>query len=471
MAFEPTEGLENEIQAAVSARRKELNELMFSLIQNQEILDGLEVKIRNAKFKKSIDISSPRALNVKMIAELKMSLLHESGREAILFYMFKRVESSKHCANQENLNILQAIREQLIKIRDTENLEKALFKKYNQNRSIFTEEKTKLHRKLGVFFQRLNWFENYFLEEKKFVQLYNRQMNIDSKLPEDGRKIEYPAKNLSKKYSALFKVKAIENKLARTLQSTLQEEQRYEDAFKVIGIRLGELDTSNIVNLCLHHESVLQELSDRATYQWKKNDELWKVLSKVVNSLQNEFYGANRTTNRDVLVMEKKLSEIKKALDEEVNEYEYAHCQQQPVYIGMQFLTKRLLGVDVSLSSLQNVHWVFKSYKNEIINTLKKMLELTSKLHDLHNNNVILENRKLSYPLREVTSDSWKSIGLVTSSNNIRVQASVTNSNLDIGNNATNTKFPIVEMDEEAKSVRSKIKARSRNMIKQPRKR
>ena len=149
-------------------------------------------------------------------------------------------------------------------------------------------------------------------------------MNIDSKLPEDGRKIEYPAKNLSKKYSALFKVKAIENKLARTLQSTLQEEQRYEDAFKVIGIRLGELDTSNIVNLCLHHESVLQELSDRATYQWKKNDELWKVLSKVVNSLQNEFYGANRTTNRDVLVMEKKLSEIKKALDEEVNEYEYA---------------------------------------------------------------------------------------------------------------------------------------------------
>ena len=69
-------------------------------------------------------------------------------------------------------------------------------------------------------------------------------------------------------------------------------------------------------------------------------------------------------------------------------------CQQQPVYIGMQFLTKRLLGVDVSLSSLQNVHWVFKSYKNEIINTLKKILELTSKLHDLHNNNVILENRK-----------------------------------------------------------------------------
>lgn len=324
MAFEPTEGLENEIQTAVSARRKELNELMFSLIQNQEILDGLEVKIRNAKFKKSIDKSSPRAFNAKMIAELKMSLLHESGREAILFYMFKRVESSKHRANQENFNILQAIREQLIKIRDTESLEKALFKKYNQNRSIFTEEKTKLHRKLGVFFQRLNWFENYFLEEKKFVQLYNRQMNIDSKLPEDGRKIEYPAKNLSKKYSALFKVKTIENKLARTLQSTLQEEQRYEDAFKVIGIRLGELDTSNIVNLCLHHESVLQELSDRATYQWKKNDELWKVLSKVVNSLQNEFYGANRTTNRDVLVMEKKLSEIKKALDEEVNEYEYA---------------------------------------------------------------------------------------------------------------------------------------------------
>ena len=47
-------------------------------------------------------------------------------------------------------------------------------------------------------------------------------------------------------------------------------------------------------------------------------------INKVVNSLQNEFYGANRTTNRDVLVMEKKLSEIKKALDEEVNEYEYA---------------------------------------------------------------------------------------------------------------------------------------------------
>ena len=71
---------------------------------------------------------------------------------------------------------------------------------------------------------------------------------------------------------------------------------------------------------------MLQELSDRATYQWKKNDELWKVLSKVVNSLQNEFYGANRTTNRDVLVMEKKL-EIKKALDEEVNEYEYARSR------------------------------------------------------------------------------------------------------------------------------------------------
>ena len=35
-------------------------------------------------------------------------------------------------------------------------------------------------------------------------------MNIDSKLPEDGRKIEYPAKNYQS--TPLFKVKAIENK-------------------------------------------------------------------------------------------------------------------------------------------------------------------------------------------------------------------------------------------------------------------
>ena len=49
MAFEPTEGLKMKFNLVMLVGR--MNELMFSLIQNQEILDGLEVK-GNAKFKK-----------------------------------------------------------------------------------------------------------------------------------------------------------------------------------------------------------------------------------------------------------------------------------------------------------------------------------------------------------------------------------------------------------------------------------
>ena len=104
----------------------------------------------------------------------------------------------------------------------------------------------------------------------------------------DNAMIAAPSKGLSKKYSALFKVKTIENKLARTL-STLEEEHRYEDAFKIIGIKLGEVDTSSLVKLCLHHESVLQHLSDRAKSQREKNETLTAKLATAASLLQSEF--------------------------------------------------------------------------------------------------------------------------------------------------------------------------------------
>jgi hypothetical protein len=323
MKFEPTGNLEQGIKAAAIMRRKEFDELMYGFIQNQQILNGIELRIKSKKYKKNeVAKDSTNASLGKILFGLQKRILNEEGKASVLHFMMRRITKIDCRMNQDNFNLMQRIREQRIKIRDLENTEKALTKKLRQNQNLFSKERKILHKNLGAFFQRLNWHENYLLEEKKFLKLYNRQMGTGN-LPFDHIRTDDPVKNLSKKYSALFKVKAIENRLARTLQSTLEEEERYENAFRIIGVRLGELDTTNIVNLCLHHETMLKELSGRAAQQWKKNNELGNMLNHVNRNLQNEFYGADRTTNRDVLEIEKKLSSIKKHLDEEINEYKY----------------------------------------------------------------------------------------------------------------------------------------------------
>ena len=350
MKFEPAGNLEQGIKTAAIMRRKEFDELMYYFIQNQQILSGIELKIKSKTYKNNeVAKDSTNSSRGKIVSGLKKRILNEEGKTSVLHFMMGRIRKVDSRMNQDNFNLMQSIRKQRIKIRDLENTEKSLTKKLRQNQNVFSKERKILHKDLGGFFQRLNWHENFLLEEKKFLKLYNRQMGTDNRLF-DHIRTDDPVKNLSKKYSALFKVKAIENRLARTLQSTLEEEERYENAFRIIGVRLGELDTTNIVNLCLHHESMLQELSSRATQQWKKNNELSNMLNHVNQNLQNEFYGADRTTNRDVLEMEKKLSSIKKDLDEEVNEYKYI-CKY---FQYSKFTIRRVLTI-MHLKKIRNI--------------------------------------------------------------------------------------------------------------------
>ena len=100
----------------------------------------------------------------------------------------------------------------------------------------------------------------------------------------------------------------------------------------------------------------------------------------------------------------------------------------------MQFLTKRLLGLDMTLTPLHNIDWMFKSYKSEIINTLRRLQDLSNNLRDVEKF-MVPDGIKLDSPIQNITSDSWKSIGFFVSSQNIRVKNIIVKSSKNYSTN------------------------------------
>ena len=329
-----SKNIDIEITSAVEIHKKELDKLVYVVSQNRLLLGQLSSELRIQR----TNVSNPEAsgyktLELQDLSALKAQIMQERRRKHVIAHMNDSTTDSRNSTCRENLVLQRLIRQEKIKAQQMVAAEKRKRNELTHNQKVCAAEKERLHRKLGTFFEKLNLHENYFAEEKKFITAYNHSIKSYDIMYSDNAMIAAPSKSLSKKYSALFKVKTIENKLARTLQSTLEEEHRYEDAFKIIGIKLGEVDTSSLVKLCLHHESVLQHLSDRAKSQREKNETLTAKLATAASLLQSEFYGTNRKTNRDVLKMEQRLSQTKKELEEELNEYQYIRKYLTPCIV------------------------------------------------------------------------------------------------------------------------------------------
>lgn len=133
----------------------------------------------------------------------------------------------------------------------------------------------------------------------------------------------------------------------------------------------------------------------------------------------------------------------------------------------MQFLTKRLLGLDMTLAPLHNIDWMFKLYKSEIINCLRRLRDLNNNLRGAKKC-MVLDGAKLDCPIQNITSDSWKSIGCFVSSQNVRVKNIIVKSSINYSANDESKDSGIyagINMDGQLKALRLKLKRESHGII------
>ena len=123
--------------------------------------------------------------------------------------------------------------------------------------------------------------------------------------------------------------------------------------------------------------------------------------------------------------------------------------------MGMEFLARRALGLDVSFSTLESIHWVFDSYMKEVARLIKILLKLKSTMRSVHSGGSNWPNKSVYLPISTIVSDSWKSMGYNVSSKNVRV---VSSSRFDF--NAGSSSYPSKANDANLyiRSLRSKLK-------------
>ena len=121
----------------------------------------------------------------------------------------------------------------------------------------------------------------------------------------------------------------------------------------------------------------------------------------------------------------------------------------------MEFLARRALGLDVSFSTLESIHWVFDSYMKEVARLIKILHNLKSTVRVSHRGGNNLPNKSVYVPLSTIVSDSWKSMGYNISSKNVRVLSS---SGFDFNANGSSCAFKASGANLYNRSLRSKLK-------------
>ena len=70
----------------------------------------------------------------------------------------------------------------------------------------------------------------------------------------------------------------IARKLSNTLKTTTEEERRYEEAFRKIGVKLDNLDPKSIIETCLAQDEIRKDLIEKRTLEEERVEDLKKQL-------------------------------------------------------------------------------------------------------------------------------------------------------------------------------------------------
>jgi hypothetical protein len=194
------------------------------------------------------------------------------------------------------------------------------------------------------------------------------------------------------------------------------DERMYEEAFERIGFSIGvkKIDPSAIIQRCLHHEIVNNELHSRQEKEQEKIDSLKEELAMLEKSWNSEFYGHERTSYRHVKEIENGLAKTLKERQACVDEYNFLNMHLQSVKLNLSHLSNRVLTMGMSLETDDHYTYLVGAIAGE----LRKLIKKRGKEPPPVAEKVKFNNHKSDFGL---FPDAWSALEASLSRHNLRI--------------------------------------------------
>jgi len=394
-------GLEENVRKVLETKRNEYDRTHFELQQKQKELAALRLQLGDlAKDGKALGLdefpnekermaSIPSISNrkvftkhthlSKMVAALEkkkqqiQKVVH-TGR--IYDHMRHRLMQQRVEEKRINRDLKAELRRRQIKHKELTRDEQAVADALRKAQFRLAQLKKDVERDLFLWRSEIADRESWQKQKQKFEDFVTKQIERqrEIELEVQGDLNEEEEEELKAKNAAsMFANRHIARKLSQTLKTTTEEERRYEEAFRKIGVKLENLDPKSIIETCLAQDEIRKDLIEKRTLEEERVEDLKKQLAAAQEELNNTMYDQERTTNRVLSDREKELNEAEKQLEAERSEFQFMQATVQPVKIGIQHLAKKVLDVQVDLSDIAEIEWVM----NQVQSKLAKIIEET----------------------------------------------------------------------------------------------
>ena len=315
----------------------------------------------------------------KMVAALekkKQQIQKVAHTGRIYDHMRHRLMQQRVEEKRINRDLKAELRVRQIKNTELTRDEQAVGDALRKAQARLAQLKKDVERDLELWRSEIRDRESWQKQKEKFESFVTKQIERqrEIELEVQGDLNEEEEEQLKAKNAAsMFANRHIARKLSNTLKTTTEEERRYEEAFRKIGVKLDNLDPKSIIETCLAQDEIRKDLIEKRALEEERVEDLKQQLAAAQEELNNTMYDQERTTNRVLSDREKELNEAEKQLEAERSEFQFMQATVQPVKIGIQHLAKKVLDVQVDLSDIAEIEWVM----NQVQSKLAKIIEET----------------------------------------------------------------------------------------------
>lgn len=394
-------GLEENVRKVLETKRNEYDRVHFQLQQKQKELAELKLQLGDlAKDGKALgldefpdekqrlgairSISNRKVFTKhthldKMVAALekkKQQIQKVAHTGRIYDHMRHRLMQQRVEEKRINRDLKAELRVRQIKNTELTRDEQAVGDALRKAQARLAQLKKDVERDLELWRSEIRDRESWQKQKEKFESFVTKQIERqrEIELEVQGDLNEEEEEQLKAKNAAsMFANRHIARKLSNTLKTTTEEERRYEEAFRKIGVKLDNLDPKSIIETCLAQDEIRKDLIEKRALEEERVEDLKQQLAAAQEELNNTMYDQERTTNRVLSDREKELNEAEKQLEAERSEFQFMQATVQPVKIGIQHLAKKVLDVQVDLSDIAEIEWVM----NQVQSKLAKIIEET----------------------------------------------------------------------------------------------
>jgi hypothetical protein len=277
------------------------------------------------------------------LAKKEEELFHARHKCAIYAHMRQRIRDELVGATKRNMDMKQYVKTLQLKASDLKRAEVAA-------NGVYGNAERELHKLQESVCTELQYWENELQqrqtvvkEKTHFENFYRKQMSKD--------KSPSPSKPLTRKQTLVKRKGTAKNMFGEGIAGMQthaeNEERRFEEAFRAIGIRLDDFSPNQVINSCLYLESMHKDLDTKLEEEHENLNNLKATEDQLQKALRDTMFTSERTTNRSISIQEDKLAALSKLVGKEKSQYIYILDVIRPVKIGLQNLVKRVLNVTI----------------------------------------------------------------------------------------------------------------------------